>query len=212
MRTQAIRVATPSEMTQRLALIRQMHVDRKSVFVDLLKWRIGHENGEERDRFDDGSAEYLILHDPVTMEHLASLRLLQTVGPHLMSELFPYLCVGGPPMGPHIREITRFCVAPRGRSADRRVARNQLVRTLVEYALLTGIRSFTAACEMTFLSEVLSAGWNCRPLGPPHLVEGRAVGALQIDISTHTLALLNASWTAESVPLLGVQTRHPLAA
>lgn len=181
-----------------------MHADRKHVFVDLLRWNIPHRDGLECDHFDDCHAEYLILRDPDSERHVASLRLLCTERPHLMTEVFPTLCIGGAPRGPDVREITRFCVAPHGRSSDRKLARNRLARAMVEYGLLTGVRSFTAACDMGFLSEVLSAGWDCRPLGPPQIIDGRPVGALQINISPATLTVLRDTWTSDPVALVGM--------
>jgi len=194
------------------ALVRAMHADRKRVFVDMLKWAIPHDTEFERDQFDDGRAEYLVLHDPASGEHLASMRLLSTEGPHLMTEVFPYLCAGGILRGPDIREITRFCIAPRRRAADRRLARNMLVRAMVEYGLLTGIRSFTAACNMGFLSEVLSAGWRCHPLGMPQVVDGSLIGALRIDIDPDTLRMLVGSWSCDPVDLRLVENDTALAA
>lgn len=212
MEREAVRLVTDRTRAFWPSLVRQMHEDRKRVFVDMLKWRLSHEDGIERDSFDDGQAEYLILHDPATGGHLASLRLLSTERPHLMSEIFPDLCEGGPPTGPGIREITRFCVAPRGRAADRRLARNRLVRSMVEYGLLTGIHSFTAACEMGFLSETLSAGWDCRPLGPPTYFDGKPIGAIRINIHPGTLATLNDSWSCDPVAIQYFEAQTPLAA
>jgi acyl-homoserine lactone synthase len=189
-----------------------MYRDRKRVFVDMLKWDIPHEAELERDRYDAGPAEYLILHDSSRGEHVASLRLLRSDLPHLMSDTFNDLCVGGAPSDPHVREITRLCVAPRGNAADRRLARNRLVRSMVEYGLLTGIRGFTAVCEMRFLSEVLSAGWDCRPLGLPKVIGGRPVGALRIDIDPSTLARLNENWSCDPVPLQYLEIDPALAA
>lgn len=193
-------------------LVRRMHADRKRVFVDMLKWDIAHTEEGERDQFDGDEAEYLILHDPATREHFASMRLLPTERPHLMTEVFPYLCADGVPRGPHIREITRFCVAPRERASDRRLARNMLVRSMVEYGLLTGIDSFTAACNVGFLSEVLSAGWDCRPLGLPQLIDGALIGALRIDIDTATLRTLTRSWSCDAVELRLAEMDDQLAA
>lgn len=183
------------------SLVRSMHADRKRVFVDMLGWKLAHDGEYERDQFDDADAEYLILTDRATGEHLASMRLLRTDRPHLMTEVFSHLCEDGVLAGPDVREITRFCVAPRGRAADRRLARNMLVRSMVEYALLTGIRTFTAACNMGFLAEVLSAGWRVRPLGLPEMFDGALVGALRIDIDGNTLRSLVGSWSCDPVEL-----------
>lgn len=205
-----IRLVDARNRTAHGGLLRAMHADRKRVFVDMLRWNIPHDRDGESDRFDGDRAQYLILQNPATRAHLGSLRLLATDRPLLMSEVFSDLCPGGVPRGPAIREITRFCVAPRGRAADRRLARNRLVRALVEYALLTGISAFTAACHMGFLSEVLSAGWSCRPLAPPRMVEGSPVGALLIDISPATLGLLTGSWRCDPVELCLEPMAEPL--
>ncbi|HWH21971.1 MAG TPA: acyl-homoserine-lactone synthase [Allosphingosinicella sp.] len=207
-----IRLVNARNIPDHTPLLRAMHEDRKRVFVDLLKWDIPHDGEIEADQFDGAGAEYLILQDKATGAHLASLRLLRTERPHLMSEVFADLCAGGVPCGPDIREITRFCVAPRGRASERRLARNMLVRAMVEYGLLTGIRSFTAACDIGFLSEVLSAGWDCRPLGPPR-GDGRSlVGALRIDIGPSTLAMLVGSWSCDPVELRLAEYEPALAA
>lgn len=193
-------------------LVRAMHRDRKRVFVDLLRWTVPHDGKIERDEFDDEHAEYIVLQDSGSGDHRASLRLLRTDRPHLMSKVFTHLCEGGVPQGAHILEITRFCVAPRGSAPDRRLARNMITRAMVEYGLLTGIRSFTAACNMGFLSEVLSAGWRCRPLGLPEPMGGTLVGALRIDIDGNTLRSLNANWSCGPVDLHMVEPFSSLAA
>lgn len=193
-------------------LVKAMHRERKHVFVDMLHWNVPHDGDCERDAFDDDHAEYLILQDRRTGAHRASMRLLDTRRPHLMSELFAHLCDEGVPRGPHIREITRFCVAPTGNAAERRLARNMIVRAMVDYALLTGITAFTAVCNLGFLSEVLSAGWRCRPLGLPRQEGHTLTGALRIDISAETLRLLNANWSCDPVELRLAETVPAIAA
>lgn len=194
------------------ALLRGMHADRKRVFVDLLRWDLATDGELERDAFDDESAEYIVLQDSQTSAHRASMRLLRTDRPHLMSEVFPSLCEEGVPSGPTIREITRFCVSPRGSAAQRRLARNMITRAMVQYALLTGIHAFTAACNMRFLSEVLSAGWRCCPLGLPEVIDGDPVGALRINIDAATLRSLNAQWACGPIDFRIAEPINRLAA
>jgi N-acyl-L-homoserine lactone synthetase len=100
-------------------LVDTMYRDRKRVFVDLLRWDLDHDGYHERDRFDDEHADYIILKDSKTGEHRASMRLLHTERPHLLSEIFADLCERDVPTGPNIREITRFCGAPRSSSTAR---------------------------------------------------------------------------------------------
>ena len=194
------------------ALLRDMHADRKRVFVDLLGWDLPHDERGEYDRFDDDFAEYLILQDRASGEHLASLRLLRTDRPHLLGEVFPHLCERGVPRGPRIREVTRLCLSPRRPASARLQARNLLIRSLVEYALLTGIEAYTGVAEMAWLSQILSAGWDCRPLGPPRTVSGSLTAALIIHIEPATLGLFTPSWRCEAPPLRLVEFQTPMAA
>ncbi len=172
-------------------LVRSMHRDRKRLFVDIFRWGLSHENGEERDAFDDDDASYLVLSDD-TDRHVASIRFLRTDRPHLLDSVFPELCDAAIPRGPDIREITRLCLPLRKR--DRIAARNILARGIIDYAAIAGVTSYTAVCHMAFLSELLSAGWRCTPLGQPESINGAPAGAVQIHMDDDTAGLLAENW------------------
>lgn len=181
-------------------LVRSMHRDRKLLFIDVFGWDLAHENGEERDEFDDENAQYLVLADEAG-RHVASLRFLRTDRPHLLDTIFPRLCEASIPRGPDIREVTRLCLPLRKR--QRTEARNILARGIIDYAAAAGVSSFTAVCHMAFLSEVLSAGWRCAPLGSPQTIDGALAGAVQIHMDEDAGALLAPSWrSAPSAPRL----------
>lgn len=207
-----VRVVNHGNASLHRALLQAMHRDRKRVFIDTLRWKLPHEPDRELDAFDGEHAEYLIMADPNTDDHLASLRLLPTDQPHLMSEIFPFLCEGRVPAGPDIREVTRFCLSPRLRARDRLRARNILVNALVRYAMLMKVTTLTGVSQLAFLNQVLSAGWHCAPLGLPQRVDGSLVGAFQINISPATLASLTPSWQAEPGLLRLLELDRPLAA
>lgn len=183
-------------------LVRGMHRDRKRFFVDVFGWDLKHENGEERDAFDDDGAEYLVLADDAG-RHVASLRFLRTDRPHLLDSVFPELCERPIPRGPDVREITRLCLPLRKR--DRIAARNILARGIIDYAAAAGVAAYTAVCHMAFLSELLSAGWRCTPLGLPQEIDGALAGAVQIHMDDDTGALLSQAWLcAHSAPRLSL--------
>lgn len=207
-----VRLITHENREVHPALLRDMHADRKRVFVDLLQWDVPHDAHGEYDEYDDAHAEYLIVQDPATGDHLASLRLLRTDRPHLLGEAFSHLCEGSVPAGPEIREVTRLCISPRRRAGERRAARNLLIRALVEYGLMTGIRSYTGVAEMSWLTQILAAGWDCRPLGLPRPVAGSMVGALIIHITPTTLGAFAPSWRCDSAPMRVIEFDTPLAA
>lgn len=193
-------------------LLEAMHRDRKRVFIDTLRWDLPHDAERELDQFDNEHAEYLILQHPVTGAHMASLRLLRTDRPHLMSEVFPFLCEAGVPRGPQIREVTRLCLSPTLRARDRLRARNTLVNGLLQYAVLQDVKALTGLSELGFLSQVLSAGWDCMPLGLPQMVQGSQVGAFQINITPDTLSSLDETWQCQPDDLRVLEFARALAA
>lgn len=194
------------------SLLAAMHADRKRVFVDLLKWNVPHDGKHERDEFDDEEAVYLVVVDPTTGQHLASARLLRTERRHILGDIFPELCARPVPRGADVRELTRFCLAPKIGRAARLEARNLLVRAFVEYALLTGIRTYTGVAEMAWLTQILAAGWDVRPLGLPQSLAGSMLGALEIRISAATLGQLAPAWRCPPGTFRIVEYDLPLAA
>ena len=181
--------------------LRGMFEARKRVFVDLLGWEVPVLAGRyEVDQFDDEHAAYLIVAGEVG-SHAASARLLKTTRPHILDSLFPQLCDAAPPRGADVLEITRFCL-DRGRSARERLeARNMLVSALAHHALEHGVSTYTGVAEIGWLQQILAFGWRCRPLGLPRLVDGKMLGALRIDISEETPALLAANGIHCSAPI-----------
>ncbi len=194
------------------ALVDRMFEDRKSIFVDLLKWDIPHDGRFERDQFDDEHAEYLIVNDSDSGEHFASLRMLRTDRPHILGSLFGELCDEQVPTGPDIREISRMCLSPRHRGAERLAARNLLASAMTEYALLTGIRAYTGVADLGWMSRVLSAGWRCEPLGMPRSLGGSMIGAMMIHIDADTIRRLQVSGKYHSGVLRAEQFDRSIAA
>jgi acyl-homoserine lactone synthase len=170
--------------------LRGMFEARKRVFVDLLKWDVPVLEGRfELDQFDDEHAVYLVVRGS-SGEHLASARLLETERPHILDTLFPDLCAVAVPRGPAVREITRFCLDRRLSAARRLAVRNMLVSALVDHALAQGITVYTGVAEFGWLQQILAFGWRCRPLGLPTVRDRRTLGALRIEISAETPALM----------------------
>ncbi|ODP38816.1 MULTISPECIES: acyl-homoserine-lactone synthase [Sphingomonas] len=176
-------------------ILDNMHRARKHVFVDLLKWNVPVVRGEfERDQFDTSDAIYLVSTDDKAA-HLGSFRLLPTDRPHLLGALFAELCDAPVPTGPDILEITRGCLSPRLRAAERLRLRNRLISAAVDYALDNHISAFTCVADSGWLSQILAMGWDCELLGMPRLVNGVTTGALRIDIEPRTVDVLRQAGT-----------------
>lgn len=190
--------------------LRSMFEDRKSVFVDLLKWDVPVLDGRfELDEFDDEHATYVIIAD-AQGDHFGSARLLPTTRPHILGSLFPQLCAAAPPCGPQVFEITRFCLSRRHGAFARREARNRLISALAWHALESGIETYTGVAEMAWLQQILAFGWDCRPLGIPVEFQCGLLGALAISITAETPRLLERNGIWESV--IDPEIRIPEAA
>jgi N-acyl-L-homoserine lactone synthetase len=164
---------------------------RKTVFVDLLGWDLPVLAGRyELDQYDNQDARYLILSE-TDGDHLASARLLPTTLPHLLDSHFAELCDEPIPHGPGVYEITRFCLDRSLTAAQRREARDQLVRGLVDFALDNGIRTYTGVAEPAWLDQILRFGWNARALGEARSIDGMTLAALRIEIGPDTPSLLD---------------------
>lgn len=179
-----------------------MFAARRSVFVDLLGWRLPVVDGRyEIDAFDDDHAVYLVLTDR-DGRHLGSTRLLATSRPHILSGTYPHLCDGVPPCDPAVHEITRFCLDRRLPARDRRVVRDTLVAAIATHALENRIDAYVAVAEERWLAQIIGFGWTSRRLGPVVEEAGSRLGALRIEIERDTLGLLLARGIAAQPSLL----------
>lgn len=193
-------------------LFETMHADRKRVFVDMLKWDVPHDGTFEKDQYDTDRADYLMLQDKTTGEHCGSVRLLPTTGPHILGDVFPFLCEGPVPCGPRIREITRLVVSPSVNRRERLHVRNMLGRAMVEFALMFEIEYYTAVCEMGFLSQLLASGWRIDPLGLPQDVSGSLIGAVLIHVEPSSISKTSDAWRSPGPALRLIERAQALAA
>jgi len=170
-------------------LFRQMYRQRYEIYVKRRKWRGLRPLGDqEKDQYDTQSSIYLLVLDDED-EILAGLRLLPTVGPHILGDLFPQLATAGVPVAPAVLELTRFYVAPFKASKS---VRDWLVGVLcagmIEYCLASGIERITSVIDTFLLKLMLSMEWGVRPLGmPQRYPEGEAV-AVSVDMTSAILA------------------------
>src|SRR5215469_10794723 len=118
---------------------------------------------QDRDRFDSTKAIYLLLADENNSRHLASLRLLPTIEPHLLSELGTVFCECGSPIAPDIWELSWMCVSPDLSRLEGERTRAMLRLAMAEFAVARGIRQFVAIACAQVLPEMMAAGWRAKP-------------------------------------------------
>lgn len=165
-----------------------MFHDRKRVFVDWLKWSVPIVAGQyEMDQFDGPDAVYLVEYDRKSRRHLASVRLLPSLKPHLLLDVFPELCDGAVPRGEEIMELTRLCVTPDVDKPQAVRLMNHMFTAAVEYALLFGVEQYTGVSHRPFLDLMLAAGWGAKRLGAPREIDGQVLGSIVFPISPATM-------------------------
>ena len=145
----------------------QMHRHRKLVFVDGLGWNIPVVDDFEIDRYDRDDTTYLIAKSEANGPVLASVRLLPTVQPHLMIDLFRDACLDQAPCGPGIWEVSRFCTSPAVRArCDRLHLFGEIVCGVMETALACEVEHVTYSANSSLLPLALTCGWDAKCLGP----------------------------------------------
>lgn len=117
---------------------------RARVFHDRLGWDVEVRDGKEIDMFDELDPAYLVVLDD-DYNVVGCNRMLQTTGPHMLSDVFHDILDGEPPLrSATVWENTRFCIdterlkrAGSGRSVSYTAC--ELMAGITEYALDSGL-------------------------------------------------------------------------
>jgi acyl-homoserine lactone synthase len=168
----------------------RMHQQRKTVFVDELQWNIPLNEGLEVDQYDRDHTLYLLALNDSGTEVLASARLLPTIHPHLMSDVFPHLCSHPRPQGDDVWEASRFCASPELTARKRLQLLWQMLCAITETSLLYGVRQIIFTANAALLPLTLQCGWRANTLGPTEPDGTDRVTAVTAYMDTQGLAAL----------------------
>ena len=153
--------------------IDSMFRSRAETFRDRLDWEVVVKEGYERDRFDEENPLYLISVDPATGEYWGSLRLLPTIGPNMLRDVFPQLLSDhGVVSCSTIWESSRICVSRRESHADRThhgisLALCELILGIAEVAILAGLTQIVSVFDARMLRVLRATGCNPKVIGTP---------------------------------------------
>lgn len=181
-------VVNAENRSQFASELAEMHRQRKSVFVDRAGWKVPVVADQEIDAYDREDTLYLLGKAACVGPLLASVRLLPTMRPHLMGDLFATACRGDPPRGPTIWEVSRFCTTPELPDRGIRLALLwEIICGVLETALLCGIDQVIFAANRALLPLALSCGWEARVLGESLRDGDDEVTAVAAHVSTDGL-------------------------
>jgi acyl-homoserine lactone synthase len=160
---------------------------RHDIYVGERKWmKLRKPDGRERDQFDTRDAIYLLAMEGEKV--VGGSRLIPSLKPHLLSEVFAHMALKGVPRDNAIYEWTRVHVIK-----ERREGRNRggtiggIFCGILEYCLAHEVTALTALVEMWWLPHFHEMGWTVRPLGVPELIEGEWSVAIMLDVSRTAL-------------------------
>ncbi|MFD1744484.1 acyl-homoserine-lactone synthase [Rhizobium helianthi] len=119
----------------------------------------------ETDQFDTDEAIHLVLIKEGVI--LGYSRLLLTMRPHLLSDVYPEIAAGNPyPIGPAIYEWTRCVAEPDTKIAGISTS-NILLTGVLEFCLVKGIEALIVETHPKLMNLLVSTGWDVEPFAAP---------------------------------------------
>ncbi len=150
-------------------LVEETYRLRKRVFCDRLGWDVVVEDGKEQDMFDQLNPTYIVSLDKFG-KVVGCMRLLQTLGPNMLADVFSDVLQGEPaPSSPDIWEATRFCVDTvrlngKGSKTKNSISyvTSEVMVAAFEYAREAGVRDAVAVID-PIMNRVM-----CRSCNAPY--------------------------------------------
>ena len=164
---------------------------RHSVFHDRLKWEVNSDNGMEYDRFDDCKPVYVLVRgDEGEVE--GCWRMLPTMGPYMLKDVFPELLYGtSAPEHPAAWELSRFAVASgtkqKGRYGFTEVPVRMMQRAF-QFARENGIERYVTVTTVAVERMLRRLGIETHRYGPPMQIGCEMTVAFWIEIDATTEA------------------------
>lgn len=189
--------------------IESMYRLRHDVFIKRLGWDLDGQEGKERDQFDHDDAVYLVLEND-DQQVIASARMLPTMSPNLLGDIFPNLTYPLlPPTSHNIWEVTRVAVDHR---KERHTCQNitnisgALWCSLAEFGLAMNLSHFVSVSDLRLEKILHRVGWDMRRLGDTIDIDGVGVAGEVFNLSHEVLAKLrrNSAITGPVLNLSGI--------
>jgi acyl homoserine lactone synthase len=169
----------------------EMHRLRYRVFKERLDWGVTVRGDLEVDQFDEGEPSYL-LHVGPEGHVQGCVRLLPTLGPNMLRDVFSELMDGKPvPASPAIWESSRFALdAPNvsGRAALLSPATAEMFAGMIEFGLAKSLIDLVTVTDVRVERILRRAGWPLRRLSEPRQFGPTVAVVGLLEISLEALA------------------------
>lgn len=189
-----IQLIEPSSYGEFSSTLVEMHRMRHRVFKLRMAWEVQISGDMEIDEFDALRPTYLTqVSDSGQVQ--GSVRLLPTLGPTMLRDVFPSLLGENPmPFAPQIWESSRFAVdataeAPKG---DHGIARAtyELFAAMVEFGLSRQLTDIVTVTDARMERILRRAGWPLRRIGNPSRIGNTLAVAGYLSVSIEVLTCL----------------------
>ena len=167
-------------------MLQELAEYRYKVFVEKLGWKLPASRGREFDQFDREDTIYLLVRGSGG-EVVGTARLLPTVHPYLLGEVFPQLFPGEPPRDPQVWELSRFAASgeasgitgPLSQFDSGKVA--ALLRAALRLAAAHGVQRLITVSPLGVERLLRRYGFAAHRAGPPAIVDGQPIVACWIE-------------------------------
>jgi acyl-homoserine lactone synthase len=165
---------------------------RYEIYVKERGWK-ALERPDERDidQFDTDAATYLFALEGNRL--VGGLRVVPTMQPTLMSDVFPQLALRGPLRRHDVAELTRIFVIKerRGEQTQPRVE-HVILCAAMEYGVAQQLSQYTIVMEAWWIRRLQEQCWRITPLGLPVEIDGAATVGVTADVNSETVEGLRA--------------------
>ncbi len=193
-----ITAARAGERGLHAALLDSMYRLRAEVFHHRLGWEVRVEDGREHDWFDLIGPHYLVAHQD-GFDALGCCRLLPTLGPNMLRDIFPFLLDGIPvPAAENIWEVSRFAIS--GRCSQGGFGFSEVPASiLAEMILFAGrqrIESLVGVTSAPVERMLKRMGLEVERLGKSRRIGQVMSLAFRIPVDAHNLNVADATFAA----------------
>lgn len=194
-----VRIATQHLFENNLIL--EQYKLRHRVLVEQLNWSdIYVENGMEFDRYDNPATEYIIATNRAG-DVVGCIRTHPTTIPYMLSEVFPYLIEGKPPVSVEVQELSRLvCDGNILTKKDKSIVTQLLFLGAIQRGLQRNIKYYVGFVDSTVGQEVFVRDkWQMkRGGGLIKLESGEVVHSVVLPVSEATKREMESSLAAKN--------------
>ncbi|MGG7539859.1 acyl-homoserine-lactone synthase [Rhizobium sp. ZK1] len=172
------------------ALMEEIWRFRHQQFVERRGWEaLRKSDGREIDQFDHDSAIHFALLKNDTI--IGYSRLLPTIQPHLLSNVYPQIMKGRNwPRSHDVFEWTRCAVTDAKEMIDGVSASRVLMVGVLEFCRAAGISSLIAQTHPKLINSLLASGWQAQMLSEVTVFDNQLIVPIEVKPSPSQQTLL----------------------